>query len=54
VWIIGFRASRPFVAYLQWQLMQVLEKIVARPREPGCGDPQPASGSASPVLPGLL
>lgn len=31
VWVIGFRASQPFAAYLQWQLTQVIEEIVAIP-----------------------
>lgn len=31
VWVIGFRASHPFAAYLQWQLTQVVEDIVAIP-----------------------
>ena len=31
VWVIGFRASHPFASYLQWQLMQVIESIVAIP-----------------------
>lgn len=31
VWVIGFRASHPFAAYLQWQLTQVIEGIVAIP-----------------------
>lgn len=31
VWVIGFRASHPFAAYLQWQLTQVVENIVAIP-----------------------
>jgi len=31
VWVIGYRASAPFAAYLQWQLTQVVENIVAIP-----------------------
>lgn len=31
VWVVGFRASHPFATYLQWQLTQVLENIVAIP-----------------------
>lgn len=31
VWVIGFRSSHPFAAYLQWQLTQVIEQIVAIP-----------------------
>lgn len=31
VWVVGFRASHPFAAYLQWQLTQVIENIVAIP-----------------------
>ncbi|PKA44516.1 MurR/RpiR family transcriptional regulator [Rhizobium sullae] len=31
VWVIGFRSSRPFASYLQWQLTQVIENIVAIP-----------------------
>lgn len=31
VWVIGFRASYPFAAYLQWQLTQVVPEIVAIP-----------------------
>ncbi|MBX3529635.1 MAG: MurR/RpiR family transcriptional regulator [Rhizobiaceae bacterium] len=31
VWVVGFRASHPFAAYLQWQLTQVVENIVAIP-----------------------
>lgn len=31
VWVVGFRASQPFASYLQWQLTQVLENIVAIP-----------------------
>ncbi|MDQ0512443.1 MurR/RpiR family transcriptional regulator [Ancylobacter amanitiformis] len=31
IWVIGFRASAPFAAYLQWQLTQVVENIVAIP-----------------------
>lgn len=31
VWALGFRSSRPFASYLQWQLTQVIEDIVAIP-----------------------
>src|SRR5690606_9964988 len=31
VWVIGYRSSQPFAAYLQWQLTQVIEQIVALP-----------------------
>ena len=31
VWVIGFRASHAFATYLQWQLTQVIENIVAVP-----------------------
>jgi DNA-binding MurR/RpiR family transcriptional regulator len=31
VWVIGFRSSQPFASYLQWQLTQVIENIVAIP-----------------------
>lgn len=31
-WVFGFRASHPFASYLQWQLIQVIENIVALPR----------------------
>ncbi len=31
VWVIGFRSSHPFASYLQWQLTQVIEDIVAIP-----------------------
>lgn len=31
VWVMGFRASYPFASYLQWQLTQVVENIVAIP-----------------------
>lgn len=31
VWVLGFRSSHPFVSYLQWQLTQVIEDIVAIP-----------------------
>ena len=31
VWIIGFRASFPFANYLQWQLIQVIENVIALP-----------------------
>lgn len=31
VWVIGFRAGHPFALYLQWQLTQVIEQIVAIP-----------------------
>jgi DNA-binding MurR/RpiR family transcriptional regulator len=32
VWVIGFRSSHAFAVYLQWQLTQVIENIVAIPR----------------------
>lgn len=31
VWVLGFRAAQPFAVYLQWQLTQVIEQIVAIP-----------------------
>lgn len=31
VWVIGFRSSHSFASYLQWQLTQVIENIVALP-----------------------
>lgn len=31
VWVIGFRSSHPFASYLQWQMTQVIENIVAIP-----------------------
>ena len=31
VWVIGFRSSHPFAVYLQWQMTQVIENIVAIP-----------------------
>jgi DNA-binding MurR/RpiR family transcriptional regulator len=31
VWVIGFRAGHPLALYLQWQLTQVIENIVAIP-----------------------
>lgn len=31
VWVIGFRASHPFAAYLRWQLTQVVEDVIAIP-----------------------
>ena len=31
VWVIGFRASHAFAAYLAWQLTQIIEDIVAIP-----------------------
>lgn len=31
VWVVGFRASAAFAIYLQWQLTQVIEDIVAIP-----------------------
>lgn len=31
VWIIGFRSSHAFASYLQWQLTQVIENVVAIP-----------------------
>lgn len=30
-WIYGFRSSQPFASYLQWQMMQVVDNIVAVP-----------------------
>ncbi len=32
VWVMGFRSSHAFAVYLQWQLTQVIENIVAIPR----------------------
>ena len=31
VWVVGFRSSHAFASYLQWQLTQVVEQIVAIP-----------------------
>jgi DNA-binding MurR/RpiR family transcriptional regulator len=31
VWVIGFRSSHAFASYLQWQMTQVVEQIVAIP-----------------------
>ncbi|WP_292294882.1 MurR/RpiR family transcriptional regulator [Marivita sp.] len=31
VWVIGFRAGAPLAQYLQWQLLQVVERSVALP-----------------------
>lgn len=31
VWVLGFRSSHPFAEYLQWQMTQVVENIVAIP-----------------------
>lgn len=31
VWVLGFRSSNPFASYLQWQMTQVIENIVALP-----------------------
>ncbi|MBS0246617.1 MAG: MurR/RpiR family transcriptional regulator [Proteobacteria bacterium] len=31
VWVAGFRSSHPFAGYLQWQMTQVIENIVAIP-----------------------
>jgi DNA-binding MurR/RpiR family transcriptional regulator len=31
VWTVGFRASHPFAAYLQWQLLQAVEDAAAIP-----------------------
>jgi DNA-binding MurR/RpiR family transcriptional regulator len=31
VWVVGFRASQAFASYLQWQMTQVIEHIVAIP-----------------------
>ncbi|QEN91133.1 MurR/RpiR family transcriptional regulator [Labrys sp. KNU-23] len=30
-WVVGFRSSQPFAAYLQWQMLQVIDNIVAIP-----------------------
>ncbi|MCK4205055.1 MurR/RpiR family transcriptional regulator [Brucella pituitosa] len=30
-WVMGFRSSQPFASYLQWQMMQVVDNIVAVP-----------------------
>jgi len=30
-WVFGFRSSQPFAAYLQWQMIQVVDNIVAVP-----------------------
>ena len=30
-WVLGFRSSHPFAEYLQWQMTQVVENIVALP-----------------------
>lgn len=30
-WVLGFRSSHPFADYLQWQMTQVVENIVAIP-----------------------
>ena len=31
VWVVGFRSSHAFASYLQWQMTQVVEQIVALP-----------------------
>lgn len=31
VWVVGFRASQPFAAYMQWQLTQVIDQVTAVP-----------------------
>ncbi|MDO9526727.1 MAG: MurR/RpiR family transcriptional regulator [Gemmobacter sp.] len=31
VWLIGYRAGHPFATYMQWQLTQVIEDVVAIP-----------------------
>lgn len=31
IWVIGFRASRPFADYLRWQLLQVVENVISLP-----------------------
>lgn len=31
IWVLGFRSSHPFAEYLQWQMTQVVENIVAIP-----------------------
>jgi DNA-binding MurR/RpiR family transcriptional regulator len=31
VWVVGFRSSHAFASYLQWQLTQVVEQIIAIP-----------------------
>lgn len=31
VWVVGFRSNHPFASYLQWQLTQAIENIVAIP-----------------------
>ncbi|WP_029002528.1 MurR/RpiR family transcriptional regulator [Azorhizobium doebereinerae] len=30
-WVLGFRSNHPFAAYLQWQMTQVVENIIALP-----------------------
>ncbi|MFD2651629.1 MurR/RpiR family transcriptional regulator [Brucella rhizosphaerae] len=30
-WVVGFRSSQPFASYLQWQMMQVVDNIIAIP-----------------------
>lgn len=47
VWVIGFRSSHPFASYLQWQLTQVIENIVAIP---GPGRPWASTWSALPSV----
>lgn len=31
IWVMGFRSSQPFAAYLQWQMIQVVNNIVVIP-----------------------
>lgn len=31
IWVMGFRSSQPFASYLQWQMTQVVDNIVAIP-----------------------
>lgn len=31
IWVAGYRSSHPFASYLQWQLLQVVENVVAIP-----------------------
>ncbi len=31
LWVLGFRASAPFADYLRWQMLQVVENVVALP-----------------------
>ncbi|XUO82823.1 MurR/RpiR family transcriptional regulator [Halomonas sp. KM007] len=32
VWVLGFRSSHPFAAYLHWQILQVIENTTLLPR----------------------